>query len=228
MIIAKQFCGAVLLAAAASFAGPPAGANDIITEWSSVKLPPPPQLKPVTVDPKTTALLVLDLMKANCGARPRCVPIVPNVKKLIDAARAHGMMVVYNLTGASKPEDMVDPSIQPKPGDFMIQERSRRRQVHPLQPRQGPEGKGHQDRHHHRHLGAGRGRHHQQWRHRPRLQGDRAGRRDRLGGRLPRALRHLSARRRRPRRVDRQRHRDAQRHDQIRGMTFRGRSRRSD
>src|SRR4051812_31200119 len=119
MIKAKQFCGGVLLAAAAPFAVPPAGAHDIITAWSSVKLPQPPQLKPVTVDPKTTALLVLDLMKANCGARPRCVTIVPNVKKLIDAARAHGMMVVYNLTGASKPEDMVDPSIQPKPGDFM-------------------------------------------------------------------------------------------------------------
>jgi nicotinamidase-related amidase len=120
MTKAKRFCGATLLAAIASFAAPPAGANDIIAEWSSVKLPPPPQLKPVTVDPKTTALLVLDLMKANCGARPRCVPIVPNVKKLIDAARAHGMMVVYNLTGESKPEDMVDVSIQPKPGDFMV------------------------------------------------------------------------------------------------------------
>jgi nicotinamidase-related amidase len=85
-----------------------------------VKLPPKPELKSVTVDPKTTALLVLDLMKDNCGARPRCVPIVPNVKKLIDQARTHNMMIVYNLTGASKPEDMVDTSVMPKPGDFMI------------------------------------------------------------------------------------------------------------
>jgi nicotinamidase-related amidase len=111
--------GASLMAAAIFSAGP-AGAGDITTEWDSVKLPPKPELKSVTVDPKTTALLVLDLMKDNCGARPRCVPIVPNVKKLLDEARAHGMMVVYNLTGAAKPEDMVDPGIMPKPNDFLI------------------------------------------------------------------------------------------------------------
>ena len=42
------------------------------------------------------------------------------MKKLLDEARAHNMMVVYNLTGAAKPEDMVDASVMPKPGDFMI------------------------------------------------------------------------------------------------------------
>jgi nicotinamidase-related amidase len=110
----------VALIAAAIFSAQPAGAGDVITDWDSVKLPPKPELKSVTVDPKTTALLVLDLMKDNCGARPRCLPIVPTVKKLIDQARAHNMMVVYNLTGASKPEDMVDASVMPKPGDFMI------------------------------------------------------------------------------------------------------------
>ena len=45
---------------------------------------------------------------------------MPNVKKIIDQARAHDMMIVYNLTGASKPEDMVDASVMPKPGDFLI------------------------------------------------------------------------------------------------------------
>ena len=115
---ASTFC-AVLIAAAIC-AARPAGAGDITTEWDSVKLPPKPELKSVTVDPKTTALLVLDLMRDNCGVRPRCVPIVPNVKKLIDDARAHNMMIVYNLTGASKPEDMVDTSIMPKASDFMI------------------------------------------------------------------------------------------------------------
>ena len=116
---ALKLCAA-LIAAAILFAARPAGAGDIITEWDSVKLPPKPELKSVTVDPKTTALLVLDLMRDNCGVRPRCVPIVPIVKKLIDEARAHDMMIVYNLTGASKPEDIVDAGIMPKPGDFMI------------------------------------------------------------------------------------------------------------
>jgi nicotinamidase-related amidase len=110
----------LLITATIFAAAGPAGAADITADWDSVKLPPKPELKSVTVDPKTTALLVLDLMKDNCGVRPRCVPIVPNVKKLIDEARARNMMIVYNLTGAAKPEDMVDASVMPKPNDFMI------------------------------------------------------------------------------------------------------------
>ena len=58
----------------------------IIAEWAGVQLPPVPELKPVTIDPKTTALLVLDFMKGNCGARPRCLATLPNVKKLLAAA----------------------------------------------------------------------------------------------------------------------------------------------
>jgi nicotinamidase-related amidase len=115
----SKFYAALFATAMFCVAGP-ARAGDIITDWDSVKLPPKPELKSVTVDPKTTALLVLDLMRDNCGARPRCAAIVPNVKKLIDQARAHNMMIVYNLTGASKPEDMVDASVMPKPGDFLI------------------------------------------------------------------------------------------------------------
>src|SRR5215470_1142071 len=92
----------------------------IIGEWASVKLPPAPELKHAVVDPGTTALLVLDMMKGNCGARPRCLATVATVKKLIDMARANQVMVVYNLTGAGKVEDMVDQSLAPSAGDFMI------------------------------------------------------------------------------------------------------------
>jgi nicotinamidase-related amidase len=95
---ASKFCAA-LIASALLCAVRPAGAGDIIADWDSVKLPPKPELKSVTVDPKTTALLVLDLMKNNCGARPRCAAIVPNVKKLIDVARAH---MVVNGRGGDK------------------------------------------------------------------------------------------------------------------------------
>jgi nicotinamidase-related amidase len=117
----RQFGCATALAVAAALGPLPAWAGDIITEWASVKPPPVPELKPVTVDPKTTALLVLDFMKANCGVRPRCVAAVPNVKKLIDAARAHNMVVAYNLTGQNpKPEDMIDPSLAPRAGEHLI------------------------------------------------------------------------------------------------------------
>jgi nicotinamidase-related amidase len=94
--------------------------TDITREWTSVKLPPAPELKPVTVDPKTTALLVLDMMKSNCGARPRCLATVANVKKLIDAARAANMMVVHNLTGAGNIADLVDQSLAPRADESRI------------------------------------------------------------------------------------------------------------
>jgi nicotinamidase-related amidase len=94
--------------------------QDIIAEWRNVRLPPVPELKPVTVDPKTTALLVLDMMKGNCGARPRCLATVATVKKLLEAARAQGLMVAFNLTGAGKVEDMVDPGLAPRAGEFMV------------------------------------------------------------------------------------------------------------
>ena len=117
--LARHFRRAALFAAA--IAALPAAAGDITTEWASVKPPPVPQLKPVMVDPKTTALLVLDFMKNNCGARPRCVATVPAVKKLIDAARVNGIMIAYNLTGQNaKAEDMIDPSLHPRAGEHLI------------------------------------------------------------------------------------------------------------
>ncbi len=91
----------------------------IIDEWATVKPPPPPELKPVTVDPKTTALLVLDLFKQPCNVErnPRCVQSLAAVKKLLDEARGAGMLVVYTVypTPAGKPtaKDIL-PEVAPK------------------------------------------------------------------------------------------------------------------
>jgi len=109
------------LAATAAVAALPAQGGDIVADWATVKTPPAPELKSVTIDPKTTALLLLDFMKNNCGQRPRCLASVPNVKKILDAARAHNMFVAYNLTGQTpKIEDMVDPSLAPRTGEHLI------------------------------------------------------------------------------------------------------------
>jgi nicotinamidase-related amidase len=97
-------------------------ANDITTDWTSVKPPPVPELKPVTVDAKTTALLVLDFMKGNCGARPRCIATVPSVKKLIDEARAHNVPVFYTLVGQDPtPAGMVDQRLAPDASSLRIE-----------------------------------------------------------------------------------------------------------
>jgi nicotinamidase-related amidase len=113
-------CAIVLAAAAAAFAALPARANDITQEWASVKPPPVPELKPATIDPKTTALLALDFMKTNCGARPRCASTIPVANKLIEQARAHNMLVFYTLVGADpRPDGMADAILKPRDGEWV-------------------------------------------------------------------------------------------------------------
>jgi nicotinamidase-related amidase len=97
---------------------------DVISDWSKAVAPPVPELKEVTVDPATTALLFLDMMKGNCSARPRCLAAVPNVKLLHDAARAHNMVVWYSLVGSNgkaTPDDVIDPAIKPRAGEWYRQ-----------------------------------------------------------------------------------------------------------
>ena len=87
----------------------PTHAANIIDEWASVKTPKAPELKAVTVDPKTTALLVLDFMNQNCGQRPRCLETIPAMKKLLGEARAHKVPVVYSIIANSTPAKDVAP-----------------------------------------------------------------------------------------------------------------------
>jgi nicotinamidase-related amidase len=111
--------GALLLASLAS-----PSIADVISDWSKAVAPPPPELKEVTVEPSTTALLFLDIMKAGCTARPRCVAAVPNMKRLHEQARAHNMVVWYSLVGAggkSTPDDIMDPAIKPRAGEWYRQ-----------------------------------------------------------------------------------------------------------
>lgn len=98
----------------------PAQANNIVDEWASVKAPPPPTLKPVKVDPKTTALLMLDFMKQNCGVRPRCMATIPAVKKLLGEARAAKVTVIYSKFGKTTVADMVDKDLAAVAGEPMI------------------------------------------------------------------------------------------------------------
>jgi nicotinamidase-related amidase len=110
---------ALIIAAAAS-----PSIADVISDWSTAVAPPPPELKEVTVDPSTTALLLLDIMKAGCTARPRCVAAMPVIKHMHDEARAHNMIVWYSLVGSdgkATPDDVMDPAIKPQPGEWYRQ-----------------------------------------------------------------------------------------------------------
>jgi nicotinamidase-related amidase len=92
-------------AVAATFAVPAQAAN-IVDEWATMKAPAP-ALKAVTVDPKTTALLMLDFMNQNCGKRPRCLDTIPAMKKLLGEARAHKVAVVYSIIANTTPADVI-------------------------------------------------------------------------------------------------------------------------
>ena len=99
---------AVLVALAGVAWASQASAATIIDEWSSVSVPPPPSVKPVTIDKSTTALLMLDFNQQTCNMerRPRCVASIPHVKKLLVTARAAGIPVAFTLGGGGKPSDL--------------------------------------------------------------------------------------------------------------------------
>jgi nicotinamidase-related amidase len=118
-----RFATAAALAIIISFAAS-SSAADILDDWATAKAPPPPELKPVTLDSSTTALLILDMMKSNCGARPRCVATVPSVKRLHDSARKAGAMIWYSFVGSNgmaTPADMIDPGIGAQEGEWVRQ-----------------------------------------------------------------------------------------------------------
>ena len=80
----RRVAGAAILSAAA-FVSAAACAASIVDEWTTVKAPPLPALTPVTIDPKTTALLMLDFNQQTCNAerRPRCIASIPKVMTLL-------------------------------------------------------------------------------------------------------------------------------------------------
>jgi nicotinamidase-related amidase len=116
MLRLRRLLPLAALAAVLVYAAP-APAQTIIDEWASMKAPPPPALKPVTLEPKTTALLVIDLIKQLCNEqrRPRCVASIPKIQKLLAEARAKGVTVIYTLFPSPSPATFPNPVI----GDYV-------------------------------------------------------------------------------------------------------------
>jgi nicotinamidase-related amidase len=112
---------ATLLAALVSLATAPASAQTVIDDWANIKAQPPPELKSVTVDPKTTALLLLDFVHPICDPqkKPRCVASLPAMKKLLAQARSNHVMVVYSTAGNMTAKD-IWADIAPMPGEPVV------------------------------------------------------------------------------------------------------------
>src|SRR5262245_52223083 len=79
-----RFSAAFLVMVASMCGAIPVRAADVVSEWSTIEMPRVPTLKTVTVDPKSTALFLLDFMHENCGQRPRCVAALPTIKAMHD------------------------------------------------------------------------------------------------------------------------------------------------
>jgi nicotinamidase-related amidase len=87
-------------------------AFDIIEDWANVKTPSAPEIKAVTVDPNTTALIMGDFMNQSCAKRPRCVAALPAVKKLLGEARAAKVAVIYSTIPNTTSADIM-PDVAP-------------------------------------------------------------------------------------------------------------------
>lgn len=120
-IIFGAIAAASLIGGLAAFAAS-AGAQTIIDEWSTAKLPPPPQLKPAKLDPKETALLVMDFTMQTCSAqrRPRCANSVPKVAKLVSDAREKGATVIYSIAGTGATPASIVPELTPAIGETVL------------------------------------------------------------------------------------------------------------
>jgi nicotinamidase-related amidase len=83
-------------------------AQNVLDEWSEVKIPPPPELKQVNIKPSTTALLLLDFNSQTCNMknRPRCIESIPVVKKLLGDARSKGVSIIYSLSLGADVKDI--------------------------------------------------------------------------------------------------------------------------
>lgn len=110
---------AMTMAAAASAT---ARAQAVTDEWASVKAPAtPPALKSVTLDPKKTALLVMDFNKKNCvpERRARCATALPKVRKLLADARAKGVTIAHTITTRMKRDDIAG-DVAPHAGEPVL------------------------------------------------------------------------------------------------------------
>jgi nicotinamidase-related amidase len=97
-------------------------AQTLIEEWNTAKLPAPPTLKPAKLDAKETALLVMDFTRQTCTQerRPRCAASVPKVAKLVDDARAKGVLIIYSVAvPKSVPADVLK-ELAPASGEEVL------------------------------------------------------------------------------------------------------------
>lgn len=90
----------------------------IIDLWNTVSPPPAPELTSAAVDPKTSALLILDMETTICKS-PRCIASVSNISNLLAQARKNEMLVIYSLIPSGSTRDIFK-KLAPLPDDPIV------------------------------------------------------------------------------------------------------------
>jgi nicotinamidase-related amidase len=99
-----------------------AHAKTLIERWATIKPPPAPAVQAVKLDPKTTALLLLDFVSQTCSAttRPQCVATIPHVRTLLATARADNVTIIYSYVLSGTKAD-INPDLAPNAGEASVQ-----------------------------------------------------------------------------------------------------------
>jgi nicotinamidase-related amidase len=117
----------LLTLALALLGAPAASAGTILEDWAQVTVPPAPAAAAVTLDPRRTALLMLDFNghqdaasgPCNAATKPRCLATLPAVRRLLDLARARGVFVVHSTSAAGTPAD-IRAEVAPRPDEPVV------------------------------------------------------------------------------------------------------------
>jgi nicotinamidase-related amidase len=113
----------VLLGAIAGLgAAMPASAQTLIEEWGTAQFPPPPTLKAAKIEPKETAVLVMDFTKQTCTPerRKRCADQVPKVLKFVAEARGKGALIIYSVAVPNSVPTDILPDLTPAAGEQVL------------------------------------------------------------------------------------------------------------
>ena len=85
----------------------------------TLQMPATPEPARVTLDPKTTALLVLDYVEDICNSQQKCKNnMLPAVTPFMDRVRKAGLVVAYGTRAQNMTKWL--PQVAPKPGDIKI------------------------------------------------------------------------------------------------------------
>ena len=66
--------------------------------------------------------MVMGFVRDSCNVtrRPRCAATIPQVAKLLNEARAHGVFIVHSVPTNNPSGDYIVPELKPLPGEYII------------------------------------------------------------------------------------------------------------